>query len=144
MAQSAAKPALKAAKKAIMEGKFTEALAEARTALQHDEFSYDAHLICGKAHYGLAQYSCSEAAYRCAVDVDPAGVPAWKGLAELHWAAGDAEKTVEAYEKLLELTEGQQEAAGKRGEWRWRLADAYARRGRFKEARAVLPGACTD
>lgn len=132
------KAALKSALKEVVAGEYAEALRHANEVLEQEPSSYDALLVAGKAHYGLGEYTNSENAYERAVDVKPDGLQAWKGLAELQWAADDAEKSVVVFSKLLELSKDACADAVKRNEYRWKLADACLRRGRFSECAVQL------
>lgn len=57
--------------------------------------------LIGKAAFHLGEHQQSELAYRKAVEANPAGLPAWRGLAELGTATGSAGGAVEAYQKLV-------------------------------------------
>ena len=57
--------------------------------------------LIGKAAFHLGEHQQSELAYRKALDVNAAGLPAWKGLAELAGGSGNTAGAVEALGKLV-------------------------------------------
>ena len=57
--------------------------------------------LLGKVQYKLGHHEASQDAYQCAQEAAPQQLPAWKGLAELHTATGNAEQALQAYERLV-------------------------------------------
>lgn len=64
------------------------------------------HVRCrlqGKIFFQLRDYTKAEAAYQTALKEQPHQLTAWKGLAELHIAAGNTAAAAAAYESLVSL-----------------------------------------
>lgn len=57
--------------------------------------------LLGKVQYKLGHHEASQDAYQHATEAAPQQLPAWKGLAELHTATGNAERALQAYERLV-------------------------------------------
>ena len=57
--------------------------------------------LLGKVQYKLAHHEASQDAYQRAQATAPQQLHAWKGLAELHTATGNAEQALQAYERLV-------------------------------------------
>ncbi|GAQ84866.1 superkiller protein 3 [Klebsormidium nitens] len=133
---STLKSCLRAAREAISKREFKDAIREARAALKHDKRSYDALLYIGKAAFSLEEYAQADVAYRKAIEVNAAGLPAWQGLAELHGSTGDHEKLAEACAHLVEgwAAAGQ---ADKVSHFRRKLAQALLDQGKRDEARRL-------
>lgn len=72
------KSCLRAAREAISKREFKDAIRDARAALKHDKRSYDAFLYIGKAAFSLEEYAQADVAYRKAIEVNAAGLPAWQ------------------------------------------------------------------
>ena len=79
--------------------------------VQCASLEYDGGIDCplcrllGKATFCAGRYDSSAQAYDQASDIQPEGLPAWKGKVELHTKTGDQTKLVEAYSKLVSPTQ---------------------------------------
>eukprot|EP00698_Gefionella_okellyi_P010128 TRINITY_DN2609_c0_g1_i1.p1 TRINITY_DN2609_c0_g1~~TRINITY_DN2609_c0_g1_i1.p1 ORF type:complete len:1412 (+),score=383.91 TRINITY_DN2609_c0_g1_i1:48-4283(+) len=93
--------ALKAARAAVAEKDFKEALKNCRSALKIDSENYNALVLAGVASAGLEQPAQAEQAYRKAIAADPDNPLAWQGLDKLYVQSGDNEKLMEVLEKQL-------------------------------------------
>lgn len=58
-------------------------------------------LLIGQAAIKISEFSQAELAYRKAIELELAGLAAWRGLAELFGATGNYAGIVEANEKLV-------------------------------------------
>jgi len=123
-----AKAALKQAKLAFARGQHAEVVQHCKQALKADKNSYDAYLCAllapacpravlaplgwqtaaatahrflGKAAFLLGELDQAALAYTRATEITDGALPAWKGLVEVHTAAGDDAKAAPAYECLV-------------------------------------------
>ncbi len=63
--------------------------------------------LIGKAAFHLNEHQQSELAYRKAVEVNAAALPACKGLAELYTATGNTQGSIQAHQQLVSESGGE-------------------------------------
>ncbi|XP_076443970.1 superkiller complex protein 3-like [Babylonia areolata] len=108
MSSKEVKNALKAAREAIRNKEFKEALKQCKVALAEDKNNYNALVFVGVAAEGLEQYEQALKAYHRAAQVSPDQLLAWQGLSSMHTknpSQVPSEDMVGVYEKLIELYE---------------------------------------
>jgi len=99
-----AKSALKAAKAAIDDKKWDEAMSHANAVLKKDPSNYFAKLFLGRASYGLGKCDQAAQAYVDATRIKPDDSQAWLGLRSMYEGMGPA-KVDENIEVGLKLSE---------------------------------------
>lgn len=106
------KTALKAAREAIRNKEFKEALKQCKAALAEDKNNYNALVFVGVAAEGLEQYDQALKAYRRATEISPEQLLAWQGLSSMHVKNPGLigkEEMVGVYGKLVELYDSDKE-----------------------------------
>ena len=98
----AAKAALKEAALALRGGDPDGAL-RALEGAQAGAVAEQAGTLRGKALFLRGDLAGAAAAYRGVAELNPAGLPAWQGLAEVYGAQGDTEQGAAALLRVLEL-----------------------------------------
>ena len=72
------KSSLKAAREAIRNKEFKDALKSVKNVLKHDKNNYNALVFAGVAAEGLEQADQALTAYKKATEVDPGQILAWQ------------------------------------------------------------------
>lgn len=104
-----AKPALKAAKEALVVKNYELAIEQSKKALSFDANNYNANVFLGVAYFSTKQLSESKEAYLDAIKIDEKAVLAWQGLWNLYESTHDISElhkiTPILASKFLELEE---------------------------------------
>ncbi|KAL6064878.1 Tetratricopeptide repeat protein 37 [Balamuthia mandrillaris] len=105
--QQQLRDAVKAAREAIDNKEWREAMKQCKTALALDPSNYNACIFVGVAATELGQDARSEQAYRKAIEVDATKLLAWQGLVKLYAKLAQWDKLAEVYEELLKSFYGE-------------------------------------
>jgi tetratricopeptide (TPR) repeat protein len=112
-------------------GRFEEAIAQAKRALQHDPFSYVGKWTLANMYYGARQYEQAIATCQEMVELNPNDPRADGWLELIYGQLGRYEDAVTARQKLMTLSGASPDEvealgrayseSGSRGYWMWRL-----------------------
>uniref|UniRef100_H2XYI6 Tetratricopeptide repeat protein 37 n=1 Tax=Ciona intestinalis TaxID=7719 RepID=H2XYI6_CIOIN len=112
MSTKAIKSSLKAAKSAIQQKEFDEALLHCKAVLREDSGNYNGLVFAGLVYAELGQFENSSTAYQDAVKSSPNQSLAYQGLINLYTkhkkvklSAGENDQLVSAYGGIIKLTE---------------------------------------
>ncbi|PIK51116.1 putative tetratricopeptide repeat protein 37-like [Apostichopus japonicus] len=104
-----AKTALKAAKEAIKNKEYKEAIKHCKIVFKEDKASYNALVFVGVAASEMGQLEQGVAAYKKAIDVEPEQELAWQGLCSVYEKSQTPEHVealLETYPKLMTIFAG--------------------------------------
>ncbi|XP_078484312.1 uncharacterized protein LOC144744202 [Ciona intestinalis] len=148
MSTKAIKVSLKAAKAAIQQKEFDEALLHCKAVLKEDSGNYNGLVFAGLVYAELGQFENSSTAYQDAVKASPDQPLAYQGIINLYTkhkkvklSAGENDQLVSAYEGIITLTESSANEA-KTLELYVGLANTLCSLGRAEESFNTLQKVC--
>jgi tetratricopeptide (TPR) repeat protein len=115
----------------LFSGRFEDAAARARRALDIDARNPEAHILLGGAIAGTKDLDTAIEQVQEAIDIDPAGGAGYANMGSLLLAKGRKEEAQRAFEKAVELDPKSVQA-------RLALATFHLNIGQIKEAEAIV------